>query len=48
MWNIEIDMEEGAVQKHNGRYWGEIINIKTAMGQMQFLHSYKSWLLFSV
>ena len=36
MEDTEIDMEEGGVQKSVDRYWGEIMNIKTTMGQVRF------------
>ena len=37
MKNTEIAMEESGVQLYAGRYWGETMKIKTAMGQMLFL-----------
>jgi len=36
MDDTEIGMEEAGVQKSVHRYWGEIMKIKTAMGQMRF------------
>jgi len=34
--DIEIGVEEGGVHKYVDRNWGEILKVKTTMGQMRF------------